>query len=258
MNKFKVFAMVVARFFTRTNIRNIWSSLLGLGARKTCVCHRNRGLLIGSTTYGALTPPSTPHHSPRPLFIFILGAPGVGKGTVSSFLKTAVPGLTHLSYGDLIRYQDQIPGSWISSFPRRGGSNNLLLPACDAVRLLRETIEAGAEQYGQLIWPIDGFPRTEQHVSEWMAQMPRADCILYLSCPPDISFERILARAATSGRADDADPETVRERIERNNAESNAMFDNLRKWGMEAVCVNTDRDLKIVEEEILNHVQVSI
>ncbi|KAI1758764.1 P-loop containing nucleoside triphosphate hydrolase protein [Hypoxylon sp. FL1150] len=162
--------------------------------------------------------------SVRPLFIFILGAPGVGKGTISAFLKTAVPGLTHLSYGDLTRYHDGIPGT---------------------------TIETGMRNHNQCIWLLDGFPRTGEHVAEWVAQLPPADCTLYLFCPPEVSMERVAGRAATSGRLDDANADRVRERVTRINAESGAMLDALEAAGMRVARVNTNRDLGTVKEEVL-------
>ncbi|KAI4866301.1 P-loop containing nucleoside triphosphate hydrolase protein [Hypoxylon rubiginosum] len=194
--------------------------------------------------------------SARPLFIFILGAPGVGKGTISAFLKTAVPGLTHLSYGDLTRYHDRIPGSWVSSFPRREGTNNPLLPADDAVTMLRGTIETAARQHGQLMWLVDGFPRRKQHVAAWAAQLPRAACTLYLFCPPEVSLARVHGRAATSGRPDDADEGRVLERVTRINAESVAMLEALEAAGMRVARVDASRDLETVKEEVLGHVQV--
>ncbi|KAI2470144.1 P-loop containing nucleoside triphosphate hydrolase protein [Annulohypoxylon bovei var. microspora] len=195
--------------------------------------------------------------SPRPLIIFIVGAPGVGKGTLSGFLRASFPRLTHLSYGDLVRYHDRIPGSWISSFPRREGTSSPLLPARDAVKLLRNTIEAGMLQHGQMTWLVDGFPRHEEHVTEWLAQMPRADRTLYLFCPPKVSFTRIMGRSENSGRPDDVDPDKVWTRIMRTAAECEPMLDALERWGMHVLRVDADRDLEIVKAEILVHIQVS-
>ncbi|RYO94864.1 hypothetical protein DL762_000298 [Monosporascus cannonballus] len=189
---------------------------------------------------------------PEPLIIFILGPPGAGKGTQSASLKAAFPGFTHLSYGDLVRYQDGIPGSWVSSFPRRGnGSSSPLLPADAAVRLLGETIEAGVG-HGQLAWLVDGFPRTEEHVAAWSAaRMPPARCALHLSCPPETLVRRVLARS--SGRPDDAVPELVRERVERNARESEALLQALADSGVSLIRVDSDRDVGAVKGEVLAH-----
>ncbi|KAI2637587.1 P-loop containing nucleoside triphosphate hydrolase protein [Hypomontagnella submonticulosa] len=191
----------------------------------------------------------------QPFITFLLGAPGVGKDTLSRSLKTMLPGLTHLSYGDLTRYYDSIPGSWVSSFPRREGSSNPLLPAPAAVKLLRETIDTGAQQYGQMTWVVDGFPRREEHVAGWLAEMAQADCAIYLFCPPEVSIRRVSSRAAYSGRPDDGDPAKVRKRVERINAECGPMLEALEKSGMQVIRVNADRDVETVKEEVIGYVR---
>ncbi|RYP51071.1 hypothetical protein DL768_003515 [Monosporascus sp. mg162] len=194
---------------------------------------------------------------PEPLIIFILGAPGAGKGTQSASLKAAFPGVTHLSYGDLVRYHDSIPGSWVSSFPRRGnGSSNPLLPADAAVQLLGETIEAGVGR-GQLAWLVDGFPRTEEHVAAWSAaRMPPARCAVHLCCPPETLVRRVLARS--SSRPDDAAPELVRERVERNLRESETLLKALAESGVSLFRVDADRDVEAVKGEVLAHAKEAI
>ncbi|RWA03158.1 hypothetical protein EKO27_g11947, partial [Xylaria grammica] len=63
-----------------------------------------------------------------PLIIFILGPPGAGKDTHSKRLRRDFPGLTHLSYGEMLRYQASIPASWVSTFPRATASTET--PCC--------------------------------------------------------------------------------------------------------------------------------
>ncbi|KAI0379169.1 hypothetical protein F5Y04DRAFT_260603 [Hypomontagnella monticulosa] len=158
--------------------------------------------------------------------------------------------LTHLSYGDLTRYYDRIPGSLVSSFPRREGTNSPLLPAPVAVRLIRDTIDMGAKQHGQMMWLVDGFPRREEHVAGWLAEMPQADCAIYLFCSPEISVKRISDRSATSGRPDDGDPVKVRKRVERSNADSGPMLDALEQSGIHVNRVDTERDVETVKGEV--------
>ncbi|KAI0886119.1 P-loop containing nucleoside triphosphate hydrolase protein [Annulohypoxylon maeteangense] len=237
MHKMKFLDMLDVGHFLRTSLRNTsFSSLLSLVSGRR----------------------ASTRQLPRPLIIFILGAPGVGKGTLSQSIWESEPGMTHLSYGDLVRYHDRIPGSWISSFPRREGTDSPLLPAHGAVKLLRNTIEAGVLQHGQMTWLIDGFPRQKEHVAEWLAQMPPADSTLYLFCPVEISITRIMGRSETSGRPDDADSDKVRLRVQRTVAECEPMLDALEKSGMRVVRVDANRELKTVKAEVLRHVKVSI
>lgn len=231
-----------------------------------------------------------------PLIVFLLGCPGAGKGTQSALLKAAFPGppmLTHLSYGDLLRHVDRIPGSWVSAFPRRrgtGASNTSSphLPADAAVQLLRETIvETGIRRHGQRVWLVDGFPRTDRHVAAWTAAgMPEAQLAIYLSCPPETLIRRVLDRGGGSGaandtastspslsslsssslsssstperRPDDAVPELVRERVERNGRERGALLAALAGAGVRVVRVDADRDVETVGREVQAHFQVSV
>ncbi|KAI1643597.1 P-loop containing nucleoside triphosphate hydrolase protein [Daldinia loculata] len=251
---FKAFATAIRRLLSRINLGSILSfHLVGWGSRRGVISHR-----FPSVVQEASTGLYKSRSSTQPLIIFILGAPGTGKGTLSKFLNTTFSSLTHLSYGDLIRYEDRIPGSWVSSFPRREGTERPNIPARSAVTLLRNTIEDGVVRNGQLAWLVDGFPRREQHVTEWVAQMPRARCILYLTCPPEVSLVRVLGRASTSGRPDDANEVRARERITRSIAESEAMLVALEESGMQITRVDANRDFEVVREEVLQEIRVSL
>ncbi|TGJ81655.1 hypothetical protein E0Z10_g7117 [Xylaria hypoxylon] len=187
--------------------------------------------------------------TPQPLITFILGPPGAGKGTQSIFLKTAFPSLTHLSYGDLLRSEDQIPGSWVSSLPRYTGNARPVVPADGAVQLIRQTIDTGVQR-GQYTWLIDGFPRSEAHVKAWAAQMPVAQCTLYFSCSRDVLIQRVLGRADTSGRPDDAVLSLVQERVERSISEHEALLSALAKYGMRAVEMDATQNVEDIKQNV--------
>ncbi|KAI0440011.1 P-loop containing nucleoside triphosphate hydrolase protein [Xylaria telfairii] len=210
---------------------------------------RLRNLIIQLFSKCTTSPnePNTPTHDSQhlhsrptsesgnpPLIIFILGAPGAGKETHSKRLRRDFSGLTHLSYGDILRYQASIPASWVSTFPRRGGGvdGDPLLPAADAVGLLRDTIAAGVGR-GQRIWLIDGFPRTKEHLDAWAeAHMPRARCAIYLDCDAGVLVD------------------VVREQVERNILASEAMLQAFGDCDVLVVKIDADRDLDVVYGDI--------
>ncbi|KAI0522298.1 P-loop containing nucleoside triphosphate hydrolase protein [Xylaria bambusicola] len=180
-----------------------------------------------------------------PLIIFILGAPGAGKGTHSKRLRRDFQPLMHLPYAS-------IPASWVSTFPRRDGGvdGNPVLPTADAVQLLRETIESGVAR-GQNMWLIDGFPRSKAHMDPWVeAQMPQAVCALYLHCDSEVLVRRIRGRAESSGRPDDA---KARERVERNISDSEEMLKACREADVPVVKINAHRDPDAVYSDISRH-----
>ncbi|KAI1654638.1 hypothetical protein F4813DRAFT_392390 [Daldinia decipiens] len=85
--------------------------------------------------------------------------------------------------------------------------------------------------------------------------MPRACCVLYLTCPPEVSLARVLGRASASGRPDDANEVRARERITRSIEESEAMLVALEESGMQITRVDANRDFEIVREEVLQEVR---
>ncbi|KAH9906857.1 P-loop containing nucleoside triphosphate hydrolase protein [Xylariomycetidae sp. FL2044] len=196
---------------------------------------------------------------PHPVIVLILGPPGAGKGTQCQRLRAHIPGLTHLSYGELLRYEAKNPGSWVSSFPTRYGTDgHPVLPADAATTLLRERVEAGVAR-GQLVWLIDGFPRSEAHVLAWFRQMPfRPTCALFLHADPQTLVQRILGRAADSGRPDDADPGRVVDRVNRNIAECDGLLIAVSHFGVPVVRIGTTGDADDVFREILRHFNVSL
>ncbi|KAI1114653.1 P-loop containing nucleoside triphosphate hydrolase protein [Nemania sp. NC0429] len=194
--------------------------------------------------------------SKKPLLIvFILGPPGAGKETHSKRLRRDFSGLTHLSYGDVLRHYVSIPASWVSTFPRRYGDvdGDPVPSAGDAVRLIRETIESGAV-HDQRIWLIDGFPRSKDHMDAWMAaQMPVPQCIFFLEANSLVLRDRVLGRAPTSGRPDDADADRVDERIGRNMRASEAMLQACGNSGARVIHIDVNRDVDVVYQDIKEH-----
>ncbi|KAI0595232.1 P-loop containing nucleoside triphosphate hydrolase protein [Biscogniauxia sp. FL1348] len=198
-----------------------------------------------------------PNRGPSPLIVFMLGPPGAGKGTQSAALCARNSRLTHLSFGDLLRHHDRIPGDWVTSFPRRDKVGNRMLPPGYAVQLLRRTIKEGVN-WGQMTWLVDGFPRNEEHVAAWLDSMPPAQCAFYLRCDPNVLLTRVIERAAAgSGRVEDRDINKARERINRNIHENQAMLDILKANGIRVIQVDTNRSVDSVSDELEMHFKKS-
>jgi adenylate kinase family enzyme len=151
----------------------------------------------------------------------------------------------------------------VSSLLRRGGgSNSPVVPPEAAVFILRQAIfhhNDGPPRREQEIWLIDGFPRNKKHVEAWIrGQMPLAQCVIYLTCPKDVLIQRILSRASTSGRPDDAVPDLVRERVERNVSERDAMLSALVEHGMAVLKIDGTQDVETVRQVVLDNFMVSL
>ena len=146
------------------------------------------------------------------LNIVLFGPPGAGKGTQSEKIIEKYD-LVHLSTGDIFRAnikgQTEL-GQLAKSYIDKGE----LVPDEVTIKLLESEVDKHESPKGFI---FDGFPRT-------VAQAEALDTFLNAKNTPIsgmIALEveenelvtRLLERGKTSGRADDADEGTIRNRI---------------------------------------------
>ena len=116
--------------------------------------------------------------------------------------------------GDLLRAErakkDSKNGQMIDSYIKEGK----IVPAIVTVNLLKDAMEANAKA-GKSIFLIDGFPRSEENLQNWLENMSglseNKGC-LFLDCPEDVMTDRLLERGKTSNRSDD-NIESMRKRF---------------------------------------------
>ena len=167
---------------------------------------------------------STPTFSPsEATVIFVLGGPGAGKGTQCAKLVKDY-GFTHLSAGDLLRAEQNRPGSQFGELIRDYIRNGDIVPMEVTVQLLEnamtEVVEphrkAGSPAAGQPKKParflIDGFPRKMDQAVKFEEAVCPARLVLFYDCPEEVMEGRLLERGKTSGRADD-NAESIRKRF---------------------------------------------
>ncbi|KAI5634935.1 adenylate kinase domain-containing protein [Phthorimaea operculella] len=137
-----------------------------------------------------------------PEVVFVLGAPGSGKGTQCSFISKEY-GFEHLSAGDLLREERQRPGSEYGEMIEEKIRNGLIVPVEVTCSLLHKAMQKS----GKSRFLIDGFPRNKDNLDGWereMSDKTKLLFVLFFECSKDICTERCLGRgAAGSGRSDD-------------------------------------------------------
>lgn len=101
--------------------------------------------------------------------IFVVGGPGVGKGTQCQ-LAAEQFGLEHISVGDLLRTEAQSPESPFRDFINSSFRHSVVVPATLTMLLLDEKLERAKAQNKTGIL-LDGFPRSEEQLQSFREQV---------------------------------------------------------------------------------------
>lgn len=143
--------------------------------------------------------------------LVLFGPPGAGKGTQSDLLKEKY-GLVHISTGDVFRALD--PESELAKLAKSYSDKGNLVPDEITIKILESEVQKHENIKGVI---YDGFPRTTgqaESLDKFLeAKGTSVTAMLSLVVPEAELKTRLIARAEVSGRADDADPEIIQNRI---------------------------------------------
>ena len=145
--------------------------------------------------------------------VILFGPPGSGKGTQSEKLVDKY-GLMHLSTGDLLRKERQLKtplGIEAQQFVDKGQ----LVPDEVVIGMISSALDENPEAKGFL---FDGFPRTvaQAEALDKLLELKKSEIslVLFLDVNEEELIKRLVNRAKTSGRTDDADENIQRKRQE--------------------------------------------
>ncbi len=145
--------------------------------------------------------------------LILFGPPGSGKGTQAAKLVKQY-NLYHISTGDMFRSEignKTELGLLAKSYTSKGE----LVPDAVTISMLKKRVEDNPDVKGFI---FDGFPRTNaqaQALNEMLAEKnDDITGLLLLDVPAEELIIRLMDRAKTSGRADDADPKVIKNRIQ--------------------------------------------
>lgn len=184
----------------------------------------------------------------RPMRIMLLGAPGSGKGTQGQRLAAHF-GVPHLASGDLLR--DEVRAA--TELGRRVAgyldSGRLVPDELISDLMLPAALDAAAA--GGYI--LDGFPRSAAQAERADEVLDRCGAglrhVLFLAVRTDELVERLLQRAATSGRTDDT-AEVIADRLRVFEDETRPLIAHYRDLGVLRE-VAADQPVNQVTEAIL-------
>jgi len=158
--------------------------------------------------------------------ILLFGAPGAGKGTQGKILGQ-IPNFVHFSCGDAFRNLrvDSPLGRTFVEYASAGR----LVPDEPTIQLWKQTMD-GLAATGRFnpeadTLLLDGIPRNPRQ-AEIMRDLIEVKAIFNLFCPVmDKLIVRLQRRALKENRLDDANVETIRNRLETYRSETRAVLD---------------------------------
>ncbi|MEO0423062.1 MAG: adenylate kinase [Pseudomonadota bacterium] len=145
--------------------------------------------------------------------LIIFGPPGAGKGTQAARIKERL-GIVHVSTGDMFRdhlKRDTSLGQQVKEIMAKGA----LVPDEITDQMVRDRLGQEDASGGVL---LDGYPRNVGQAKvlsalceEWGRSIAG---VVVIEVPEDELKARLKSRAEQQGRADDADPEVIANRIQ--------------------------------------------
>ncbi|KAH8676054.1 uridylate kinase [Xylariales sp. PMI_506] len=206
---------------------------------------------------------STPTFSPDNVTVlFVLGGPGAGKGTQCANLVKDY-GFTHLSAGDLLRAEQDRPGSQFGDLIRDYIKNGLIVPMEVTVQLLENAMTEDLDKSGkgQIAgrkgkFLIDGFPRKLDQAHKFEDSVCPARLVLFYDCSEAEMERRLLDRGKTSGRSDD-NADSIRKRFRTFVETSMPVVDYFETKG-KVIKINAERDPKEVHKDTQKQVEAAL
>ena len=160
--------------------------------------------------------------------LILFGPPGSGKGTQSEKLIEKYK-FKHLSTGDLLRseiVQQTALGLEAKSLMDKGQ----LVPDEVVIGMISTALETNKGVNGFL---FDGFPRTtaQAEALDKLLDFNKTSigAVLFMQVPDEELISRMINRAKTSGRSDDADEAVQRKRLEVYNRDTLPVANHYKK-----------------------------
>ena len=179
--------------------------------------------------------------------LILFGPPGSGKGTQAARLVEKY-GLLHISTGDLFRYNlgNNTPlGLEAKKYIDQGA----LVPDSVTIKMLKDEVDKNPGVKGII---FDGFPRTipqSEALDDLLQSMGHSVSKLIMQdVPNEELIGRLLNRGKTSGRADDTNVETIKNRLAVYEKDTTPVFDyylkkgkSVKVWGVGTMDMVFDR-----------------
>ncbi|EGR28312.1 hypothetical protein IMG5_178920 [Ichthyophthirius multifiliis] len=133
-------------------------------------------------------------------FLFLFGAPGVGKGTYAKFLKKDLK-LNHISTGDEIRkiLKGQAASTFSPALKNEIKSiveSGKLVNDDIVINIIKEKLKEPESTNGVI---LDGFPRTVSQLQKYDAQKLPVHLVVNLTLNQSVLLEKLMGRRVCNG-----------------------------------------------------------
>ena len=163
--------------------------------------------------------------------ILIFGPPGAGKGTQAAFLRDNLK-VQHISTGDMFR-ENIKNGTELGKKAQEFSSQGKLVPDEVTIAMVKDRMGRQDVKSGFL---LDGFPRSVPQAEALDTILADSGLDIHIVVNISISDDeiraRISSRAGIEGRADDADPAVIQQRIDTYKNQSAPCLDYYRPRGL--------------------------
>lgn len=163
--------------------------------------------------------------------VVLFGPPGAGKGTQALKLRDLLS-VPHISTGDMFRFHIR-NNTDLGMTAKEYANHGKLVPDEVTIAMVKDRLAQFDVKDGFL---LDGFPRSVPQASSLSAILKGFGMtlghVVNIKVPDDEVRSRLTKRAAIEGRADDADPEVIRQRIETYKQQSEPSLTYYRPSGI--------------------------
>jgi adenylate kinase len=145
--------------------------------------------------------------------VVLFGPPGAGKGTQAVKLRELLS-VPHISTGDMFRYHIK-NNTELGRTAKEYSNKGQLVPDSVTIAMVKDRLSQDDVKAGFL---LDGFPRSvpqSEALDKILSELGmKLDYVINISVSDDEIRTRLAKRATIEGRADDADPKVIQNRID--------------------------------------------
>lgn len=184
-------------------------------------------------------------------YYILFGPPGAGKGTQAGAIA-AKYNLKHVSTGELLR-SEIAAGTELGLMAKSLIESGSLVPDYVVEGMIEHLFHTTKGVAGFL---LDGFPRTLRQAEDLDRMLgerdEKVDAVISIMISDSTIHERLVHRATIEGRADDANEDTIRNRIETYHKKTEPLIEYYRSRGKYLEVSGECGDIEDVREQVFD------